>query len=405
MYRFLFICFLWAIIFLGSIYVGPATPRQYMAIVMTVACILNSRYLRHHNHRLILLYIVFLFFHGLSSCLEGSTASFFRDVISKYLVAIVAYYATVIYYRKYATFRDPVNAILLFGVVNAVVTILQFIGNPIGIGAGYVFLDTSNEVKFYQFQHMLDGGGYALFGILGDPVLNGYVSLLMPLLTLDKIYCAGKTVNKKYRQGGFWLMWVLFMFSLFTVQERSAFFIAGAFSMLYFFHESKLRLSTLFLALIIALAVILFLPHLLNSDIVVNSRFADQGEDVRVGIYSRSGEFIIQHLLFGGKESAINYIDTMPHDFILNSFIYGGLFGGLIVLYIILKQFLVSYRLYRKDFEIGIVLCFVGYTLNGLAHNPSIVTGDVLIWMLWAMVYMNNINLKSDGTAKAKYRA
>lgn len=31
---------------------------------------------------------------------------------------------------------------------------------------------------------------------------------------------------------------------------------------------------------------------------------------------------------------------------------------------------------------------YIAFTLNSLLHNKSIVTGDAMLWMLWAVVYI-----------------
>jgi hypothetical protein len=391
MFQFLFFVFVISVIYGGSVYLGPATPRQYMAVVMFICCFFNMGIIKKYWNYYLSLFVVFLFFHLISSLAEDAGDVFLRNMISKYLVALVAYFSAHIYVEKYKSLDSLLIVVLCFGFINAFITILQFIGNPVGIAIGAFFVDMEDEKLYWMFQHMASGdSGQTLFGIHGDPVFNGYFSLILPLFMFHFIYDKQK-VYSWITKSCLWLFYFFFMLSLFIIQERSPFLIALLFSMIcvWYHSENKIRLG-----LYCMFALLFILPFVFSSDIFLESRFyggEELDDDPRVEIFQDSSTFLFNHLLLGGVQTGIDQIGIMPHNILFNSFLYGGLLGGIIVLFVIYKQLLFSTFFIIRSCIYGVPLSFLGYTLNGLTHNPSIITGDVMLWILWAFILRSSI--------------
>ena len=373
-----YILFLFSVIFGGTVYVGFATPRQYMTIVMSLYCLFSLNYILKNTGKMIKAYLLFILFYGISCFLEDQTELFVRNFISKYSVAIIGYFVTLLSYDKYKSFKYIIAVFFVSGLVNAIITTLQYFGNETASNIGVLFIDMNSEANERMFEFMVnqEKGRYS-FGLLGDIVLNGYFSILLPFFTLLYIKQVGKNKTLKI------IMQIVFVFSLFALfltQQRSAFLLTILFLTIYLWGSNKHKL----IPLIVFMMLIVLLPEITDSAIIKDSRFVGHESESRTQIYKSSLEFI-QSSPFGGVQSAIRYIGNMPHNFILNALIYGGYVGGLFALGIIYKQLKYSAKWILLKNNKEICLAFVAYTFNGFFHNPSIVTGDVITWILWGI--------------------
>lgn len=384
----LYLAFLVSIIFGGSIYFGPASPRQYMTVLVFSYLLLHSEKVKKYWDKYLSLYLLFALFYGLSSYMEGALGDFIREFISRYMVCIVGYIATRCYLENKNNYRHIIIVILCCGVLNSLVTLLQYFRYPIGMAIGALFVDMDNLLEYYRFQHMADGdAGTTYFGMMSNGVFNGYFTMILPILVIYFLYEErSKGTPNAFKEITCWGLWGLFILCSFIIQERGPFLIAVMVTAYIMLRESKYKIALLSAVVIVFLFVI---PSLLDSNLWRESRLAagsDLSNDSRVRIYSLAMDFIVTHPLFGGIRTVTSIIGNMPHNFFINAFIYGGIIGGVIILYIIYVQLRRSFILVHKNLSLMMPLSLIAYTLNGLTHNPSIITGEVLMWMMWGCV-------------------
>lgn len=393
MFKVFYLIFVVSIIFGGSIYFGPATMRQYMSVVMGLYIIKNFGILRRFFNSYIYLFLLFTLIYGLSSLYEGEFSTYLRLLISAYFVAIVAYLATCLFIVRFREYQSIIITFLLCGLINGFITLLQFLNNPIALSIGALFVDANNDQKMAELSHIMAGeSGVAQMGLLGDAVLNGFLMVLMPLFVMGFIYKVEKVSMSKHIL--YAVLYSFFIICLFAIQERFAFLLAVALTILtvYYFSPKTKKV----LVMLVMLSVAMMIPVIMSQEWFVESRFSeDAGEDSRISIYSYYVAYIFEHPLLGGINTARRAFSHAPHNFIINAYCYAGFLGGTVILLVILRQLKTAFVLLKNKFMVGIALAYVGYTFNGLTHNSSIVTGDVILWILWGIMFV---------TAKYNYK-
>lgn len=401
MLRVFFLTFVVAVIFGGSIYIGPATMRQYMAVVLFLYCAVNFRGLSKYVNSYIWMFGVFVLLYGVCSVVDDGFNDFIRLTVSSYGVGIVGYMATILYMKRYGEYKILMITLLVCGAINGTVTLMQYIHNPIGIAIGSLFVDQENYQKVSEFSHLIDGeSGIALPGLFGDAVLNGYFMLLMPLILIEYWNKQKETVWKLLYVG----LFLFYEVSIFATQERSALLVALLVLLAYVYY--KLKPSKRILMIFLASIVIVTIPIIVSQDWFSESRFAeDNSDEPRLMIYSGYISYLLEHPLWGGLNAPYKLLGYRPHNVVLNAFCYAGVLGGGVVLYLIFKQMMLSVGNIKKNICIGISLGFIAYTLNGMFHNASLVAGDVMLWVMWgAIFYSSKKTKKLQNERKGFYR-
>lgn len=362
----------------NGIYLGPCTMRQYCAIILFIYCIFNLTIVQK-NFRLIPQYLFFVALYGVSCLHDNLFPYYIRSLISLYLVSLVGYFVTIIILSKYRTLNYFCNSFIVVGLVNALINILQYSGVEISYIIGEIFVDMSDEVKLLQFTSITEGNSGYTIGIMGDIVYNGYYSMILPFILMLRL--------KSWNRIVLFTLVIISLFSLFVIGERSCFGITVVLLTYYIYKEYKKSVLLYLTIFLVIIALGWFASDLLNSDMIQNSRWVGHDSGIRDEINSSIVPYIINHLFIGGLHGFIILTGSLPHNVIASGFIYAGILGGLIILYMLFYQAKVSLTLFKNNLDGLMVLAFVSYTLNGLFHNPAIVTGDAMIWILWGMVY------------------
>lgn len=389
--KILYMIFVASIMVGNGIYFGPCTIRQYCAIYFVIYIFYNILFCKKQNigdySRLIIPYIVFITLYGISSYLNGSFSIYIKQVIALYLVAITAYYTTIIIINKYHSYDLFLKSFIIVGLINATVNIMQYFGINIGFMAGEIFIDFNELTNLSHFQRLVEGDNTYTFGIMGDIVYNGYYSMILPFVLLIKY--KNRNILFKY------VIVIFALFSLFVVGERSSFGITLILLIYYLYKRIKKSPLFIFVIIIVSTLIIFYISDFLNSEIIQNSRWVTTEGNVREGINNAIIPFIDNFFLIGNRVEFIKLTGWPPHNVIASGFIYAGFFGGCIILYILIVQILKSIKVIKSNQHILITLAFLAYTFNGFFHNPAIVTGDVMIWILWGIVYCSYKSLNN----------
>ncbi|MDE5883220.1 MAG: hypothetical protein K2H60_15980 [Muribaculaceae bacterium] len=375
--------FIAAIMVGNGIYFGPCTIRQYCAIILFIYLYFNWSNIKGFS-QIMPFYAMFIVLYGISALLENNIQSFIRQLVALYGVALLGYYNTILILKRYYTFNYFLNSFIVVGIINSIVTILQYLGIKYGYLIGAIFVDMNDEVKVAQLTRMMQGNHSNLMGIMGDIVYNGYYSMILPFFLLFRFRHLNWMVK--------YALLFLSLMSLFMVGERSCFGITLILLMYYLYIEFRNSLLFYFLCLFAFSGLFWLVSDIINSDIVQSSRWIGGDSGVRENINKEILPFIIEHFFLGGQKAFLRLTGFPPHNVIASGFIYSGILGGMCIVYILMKQVMIAYTLLKKHKNILITLAFMSYTLNGFFHNPAIVTGDAMVWIMWGMVYFSYKN-------------
>lgn len=413
----LYVAFVIAVVFYGQVrMMFGLTPRHIAIVVMFIACARQG--ISFPLGRIMKAYLLFVFTFVVSATLTGYLSQL---LITYYIAACTGYWATKILVIKYNDAKLLLNTIIILGVINAVVTIGQMVGLP--------FTDqlvSSFHLKLpekYLDKLSREGGeDMALMltrpGLFNSAVYNGY--FLMTTGVASLLLLVRKLQLKRL------VPWIIIVVGCICVQERGPIIILGVLSAFAFYKiliVKKLKyffLMTLFgLALYLLSGLVSSTMLQANQDdggsrvvammyedddeqgagyyssMLRESRFAELGlEDTgRSDIYEQTTDYLMDHPFIGGYHRLVHMYNMAPHNLFLNAFIYGGIVGGVAILFILFWQVKPLWRVLRRKIVRTNPVCFfaglayVAFTLNSLAHNKSIVTGDEFLWMLWAGFY------------------
>lgn len=342
--KILYMIFIASIMVGNGLYFGPCTIRQYCAIFFFIYLIHTvvgkKQYLFNKYSQLVIPYLIFILLYGVSSILSGSFIVYLKQLIALYTVAILAYYSTIIITNKYHTLNFFLNSFIFVGLINAIVNIMQYFGMSIGYTVGALFIDLNDLSKFAQFQHMIQGDRANTFGIMGDIVYNGYYSMILPFALL---------MRYQNKNDIFKLSIVAFsLISLFVVGERSSFGITFILLVYYLFKRYKKSPILVFAVIILFSLALFYIADFINSDIIQDSRWISSESNIRDNINNAILPFISNNLIIGNLAGFIKLTGFPPHNVIASGFIYAGLIGGCIVIYILGIQMLKSMQVLKS---------------------------------------------------------
>lgn len=393
--RLIYIIFIVSISFGGNYHIGPTTPRQIMAIVMFIICINNYKSIKPYFNKYIGLYILYLLFVSISAINDNSFHSVFRTLIAQHFVALVCYSAVVLYYIKFHDFKLLLKTLLVCGIVNGVVCMLQYMGNSIGMDIGYLFIDAEELQANRHMEQLIDGSGSGyLLGMRGDAVHNGYFQMIMPFI-LTYFYKIEQSIS--LLKSFLYYMLLAFLFAvILLIQERSCIIFTLFVFALYFYNSFRLangnHKARYILMLVVGFVCIAFWGMPLLNEYLSQSRFASSEPNLRLILFNNALAYISDNLFLGGMATFTRLYEFPPHNIILNSFIEAGIFGFIIGSYIYIKQIKIALSV-----DNVVIYVFLVYTLNALLHNDSVLSGDAIAWILWGIIISiyNNQNNES----------
>lgn len=417
----LYTAFVIAIVFYGNLHVfGGVTPRHIATVVMLATCFARENRIFINN--IILLYLLFIFCFGVSSFVTGYAMKYLTMLLSYFFVSLVAFWATKILITRYKGLNFFMILFIVLGVFDGVMTISQTLGLGIAdrlmqmlhLYSTQEFMVVLNENRAEDLEYLdsMDDvsdissnpvGGLSIMmrvipGAFSDGVYNGYFLMTTGVMSLMLLAQKLNIVRA--------IPWVVCAISCICVQERGPILILIALSLYALYkillsrHVQKSMLSIV-ITLVSLVVVMRYVYHFVSS---VGSRFAEVGleDNARENIYSYALEYYLSHPFFGGFFKFNRISPHPPHNLILNAFIYGGFVGGLAILMILYKQFKsIAKTLWGKVNEQNgihfiLALAYIAFTLNSFLHNKSIVTGEVIVWMLWAAYYFSVKNNQSS---------
>jgi O-antigen ligase len=391
-YLLLLFVFLISSLFLNAFIIGPFSIRIYVSVLVFLIFIFKRT--TFNPNKEMLLYALFIFFYWLALNVNGeiSDLDFAKRLLGRYLICFISFY---VLYKSIISQTD-INKIVIFlvflGVLNGIVSTLQFNGNS----AAYLWPTILTPTELLEertelYQRAGSGLGIGVIGLFGAIVKNGYFSSAFALLSLFMIVLSK---NFFYRTT-FVLISLFLFFSIFLTQQRLVTLLSLIIYLYFYYKYFNLRyISLLFVFPMVGLSMWYFFNMLLESNSL--GRLLNLKDEHRETLYAKSFQFVIDNFLFGGQIRAANYLESAglansAHNFVLNAFIYSGVFGAVFVIILFGRMLRKSVNAIlgknahqNPSFFISIAL--IVYLLNSLTHNSSLVSGDEFIWILFAML-------------------
>lgn len=124
-------------------------------------------------------------------------------------------------------------------------------------------------------------------------------------------------------------------------------------------------------------------------------RYSDMGFEIdNRDVYIQGAFNYLRYHPMGGNFEYLASGGGYPHNCFVNALLYGGIFGGsiLIVMYfvqlIMVIKVVYNYVVKKSGSTMLLVfsLAYLTYMVNSLVHNASLVAGNEMFFLLWAAV-------------------
>lgn len=366
------------------IIVSPISLRHIFTVVMFILCLIEGGV---KLDRFLSWYLVFMFFYAFAEIRTGYTTYIINKFLGTYFASIVLYMSTKVIVQKYRSGRLVLNLFLGVALLNASVAIMQFFHLPFATELPQLLrIDLGEEVLDY-YETTVDFYGQYVGGLVGF-VLSGY---LLSAACVFVLYRRDDGISILQ-----WLLFAIVYSALYFVQERSGFYAGTACSLVYFFSIMKRQKKNNAVSVIIGL-IALIVAVLYGSSLVSleDTRYMTVGIDdsLRANLARSGFDFFLNNPLGGSNEYYASG-GYYPHNLIVNAFLYGGLFGGAVLLVIIVTQLVLVFRVFfdycfrSKHSSLLLAFCvaYLCYTINSFVHNASLALGSEMFFMLWAVI-------------------
>ncbi len=393
-----FIIYFISIICLGSLNIGPFSPRVYMTVLMFGVLIMNiNNTLKRLPNKYIIVFVAFIMMMGLSLSMNGELESFgyLKLILSFHFVAIVAYYALGLCISTEDRLVQITNVLLGILLITSVATILQYYNNPMGWGIRVLFTPTglSEELQESLANNLNDSllGRSLAVGIFDYAFSNAMFISSTGVVAMGMTF---RQASKKLSRIFYFGIAICAIVACFMTQQRAAFYLMllSYIVVLLMFTRHKI---------VVGIVVLLFILLAVGegSDIIYSEDVGrmslstlNMEDDTRQDLWDNAFDFISSHLMWGGPLAyqQLNH-GLQSHNFFLNAFIYGGLLGSIFIILMFLMMcwrcFVCILRGWGKRrlsccFAIGVLIFFV----CGFFHNASLVLGSTQIFILFPLM-------------------
>lgn len=380
-FKICYILFFISALLLGAVMVGPLSVRNIATVMMFVVCL---KYGAVQIDKYFRVYLIFIAFYVISCMFSGYLQDALTKCVAYYFVCFVGYQATKLLIKKYDGLNWLAYSLLLIGVLDATLTLMQSIGVP------FAFVpfesirpkDISDGLLSY-YDRTGSMSGVVLPGLVGG-VHNGY--LLSALCALGFYRIRGKFSAINYILIGIFFMAVI------AVQERSG-ILVGITLIIYIFMRgagSKNKYITIIIFTIVCICAYPMISDMLFHE---NSRFTDLSfeNDVRSDFLSYVQTYMSSNPM-GGIYDYEKIYGFPPHNLFLNALVYAGILGFPFFLALFFMQMRVIIPIALKRMTtansplIIFALMYVADTTNSLVHNSSLITGSLTLWIYWGAV-------------------
>lgn len=337
-------------------------------------------------------YMVYIVLTAIALYMNGEYGEydFTKIFLARFLNCIVTFYAFEHFVNTPERLKKTITFLVVVLLCNCVVTILQYIGNPIGRAIALLLI-TSTEVQEdiqagQNFNASTMFGKDITIGIFNFTFINGnYIAIVGLMLAGMWAYC-----KNLFHKGILLSLLFIFIIACLASQSRTPFILFIMFLLFFLVKKHKSKLLIVALALFSVLLIVLMLPYLLDSETFGRIFSTEKYEnDPRQKIWEWCIPFIIDHLLWGGPISYEKTYEMAPHNYFLNAFITSGLFGGLVAVYLFIKMLFDSLTLLIKKHILMVTALSAStlvYIAGSLFHNASAISGDTMFFIVYCLM-------------------
>lgn len=386
--------FLLAVIAFGKVFIGAFSIRVYATVLMLLYLLLNIREFKNGKvvpitKVYIKLYILFLviFFICLLATGDILSVDFFHRLLAYDLVCVVSFFAIYLIVNTKIQIRQIVLFLILVCLFDAGISILQFVGSDLGWSIGRFMGPIEGSEENADRYGGLLGTSY-IPGIFGNVVPNAFVlASFLPLILFD--------FDKKHigRAVLYLFAIVIGVVAVFLTQQRAAFYLVLltliAYFAVVFIHKPRLFFTFIFVV-VIAFLIIKIEGGFSDFDF---GRLVSMKDDGRSFMARYAMQFIPENFLFGGISKFTRVTEMSAHNIFFDSFIFAGI-GGFISLMIFdirlcltcIRQVVYFVKNQSSQVTFALAMSMFVCTLYGFTHNTSVLTGDVVVFIILALL-------------------
>lgn len=393
----LFLIYIIIIILGGSINIGPLSLRVIATSLMILYLFITIKRrskLQPISYSYIWIYLLFSIIMGITLLINGEFIEFefTKKFLAYNLVSVVAFLAVDRFITSEKRLIILIVSLLSIILVNDIITYLQFVGNPVGWIIGYLFGDIDKSLGKIGDRESLMGVS-ATPGIFGEVVKSAYyIAVITPLC-----FCLFSKRNSPIIKIFGFIVLICSIIAVFMSQQRAAFAVVILTLLFYLFNIfRKYPFTIICLLSILLISSCLFISNDPNIEL---GRMADASDNLREKLIIKGISFIEDHPLLGGPISFLKQTSLPAHNLILDSYIYSGLFGFIIMMILFAKTTwqstsMIITGMSRKNSSLLIAftaISVINCMIYSCLHTTSYLSGEVIIFILLAIMLKTSL--------------
>lgn len=384
-----------ACILMGGFIIGPFSVRIYISIA-TLAYLLMRRYSFTLNPET-KLYLAFIGLYLTTLIINGEymLVNFPKYFFGRYFICFIVIYTFTSLIRNKDDIHNVIIFLIIIGIFNSIISFLQFYGYSSALNIAKFLNPTERSQEMLEaYVDKESGIGIGVVGIFNNIVKNGYVSASIAVISPYLFEISKNWKNKLFS----FIIVVILMYTVFMTQQRTVTILSFVFITAYFI-RMRFSLSILLLVILSFPFILVFYDFSFTAENL--GRINNLYDNNRIGIYNEGVNFLLDNVFWGGQVKFIEkiypiYNVTSSHNFILNAFIYSGLFGGIVIITLYLKMLKLGLKIIysgfsKRYFSISyfISTALIIFLINSMTHNASLITGEEFVWILYILILMS----------------
>lgn len=388
----LIIIFIIAVIIFNSFNIGLLSVRVYATIAMSLYLLYNIKgfgcnHVIPISNTYIKLYGGFLAIFLLSLIANGEIAEFdyFRRLMAFHLVCFVAFYAIFLKVNNKEQISLILVSLLAIILIDGVLTIFQASGNSLAWEVAEK-ISPIEEVEDNTRERDTILGASIIPGIFGGVVRNAYY--LASLLPLTILFFSDKRLFVRCFAI---ITFIIGFLAIYVTQQRAAFYISVFILILYLLVISIKKPISILLSIVVLFFAWSYIERSFSE--IDFGRLLQSDNTGREDIWAVAYDFIPSHIFFGGPVEFQKKAGLSAHNLFFDSLIFSGI-GGFILLMIFtikigttcIKKTVGYINNSCSLMTLSLAMSMSACTLYGFTHNTSVLTGEVIVFILLSLL-------------------
>ena len=382
--------------------IGPVSVKVYVAVALFSFMALFALMKKtgviqlSWGKKVLLLWVALIIWKIIAKTANGFGATnAVIGILKNDIIAMFTFLAIIYFVRTRKDLEFVISFLIFLTILSVIVSIMQWLD----FGRAWrlqQILNPGIEKNFMEINQ-----GELIPGLAESPVAFGYyLAVVFPFMAPQMLESNQRFIKITNV--------TLLLMGIFLLQQRSVLLIALVSSVLIIYGAHrylKRQFHTLLLVGFILVGGSYIVFQL--ADVILSeygrysmyriSQFTDTN---RIELAKIAIKTVMEHPFFGvprmmamGENGLMSY--TSPHNLLLNTLLYYGIFGVILVCTMLVSFYRKCLAIWRNswlegDFvSIGLVLGLGGHILNSMFHNASFVTGDFLFWWIVAFIVVS----------------